>query len=391
MNDEYIYQPEIWWFDPADTLPPSEEDRAWWCNPENPENPFSKFIGNRQGVRRLCRSAFAAFGRYNRECSDQSFALLGPASTGKTTLARMYAQLIGLPFVEIDSNSCNDINDIAFAIAKVLENTKIENNPDYDTLELQDLGNNEIMVPPCIVFIDEVHNLPKKVEQGLLKATEKKDSKLFVTKRNGDTITFDTAGICWMIATTDRGSLFDAFDTRFSKIHLKLYTLDEIAQIIHINNPDWDMDVCKIVAKYAGRVPREALAFAHEMRLEGEMSDDDDDWENVAARVAEDNNIDPMGMTYQRLSILTALGQGPIAKGNLGGIVDCKQPELIKFVMPPLLATTADQLPLVKITSKGYAITKAGLDELDKRSISYDPSLASGATLSNRLTRNNNN
>lgn len=391
-HEEIIFQPEILWFDPASS-PPDEELRAWWADPSNPENPFSNFIGNKAAVRRLCRAAKFAFGKANRECSDQSFALLGPSSTGKTTLARMFAELLGLPFIEIDSKSAKTINDVVGAIAKVLEDTPIR-GCQYETLALQDLADDcddpKFVVPPCVVFIDEAHNLSDKVEQGLLKAIEKKDRQITCALNTGQMCSLDTSHICWMIATTDRGALFDAFDTRFQKIRLHLYTLDEIAQIVQINNPDWDISICKLVAQYGGRVPREALDFATEMRVESDGIDDS--WGNIAARVAEDNEIDPFGMTYQRVDILTALGQGPIAKGNMGSVVDCKEAELVKFVMPALLASTEDQLPLVKITSKGYCITQAGLKELDKRGISYDAELFSKDTrLSTRLNRNTDN
>jgi len=43
---------------------------------------------------------------------------------------------------------------------------------------------------------------------------------------------------------------------------------------------------------------------------------------------------------------------------------------LQKYIMPPLLSRTPDQvIPLVTVCSKGYSITKSGLDELDKRNI----------------------
>ena len=38
--------------------------------------------------------------------------------------------------------------------------------------------------------------------------------------------------------------------------------------------------------------------------------------------------------------------------------------------MPPLMCRTPDREPLVTVSSRGYTITKAGLDELDNRFIS---------------------
>jgi len=364
---EFQVQRQLEWFPQDDTTnAPSEDLRKLWVNPNNQENPFSKYVGNEQAVRRLSRAAYTALERYNRCCSDQYFAFLGPASTGKTTLAKMFAELMDIPFVEISPRSVKTLNDIFAQIAKVMEDTIFtESDGTTTSLELVELDDGKFVLPPCIVFIDEVHSLRDNIVQGLLKATEKKDHTL-VTEKGWSV---NCANVCWMIATTDRGCLFDAFDTRFTKVNLRLYSLDEIAKIIQINYPDWDFEICQLVAKYAGKVPREALAFANEMELEHNMNDGD--WEEIAAIVAEDNGIDPFGMTYQRLAILKALGQGPIARARLPIVAGCKEGELDKFILPTLLATTPDQEPLIEVTGRGYTITDSGIIELDKRNIKH--------------------
>ena len=252
---------------------PSLDERRWAVNSMNPDCPFSRFIGNEKAIKRLARSAFSALGKEDHLCRENSWALLGPASTGKTTLAKLYADLLGLPFVEIHPRSIKTANDLLVKIAEVCEETIIPSSYDangvpsgYTSLELVPYGKgaDHFHLPPMIIFIDEVHALRNNIVQSLLKATEKKDSELIT--EGGWTV--NTRNVCWMIATTDRGMLFDAFDTRFTKVHLRLYSSDEIAKIVQLDNSDWDDDICKLVAKYAGRVPREALGFASEMRLE---------------------------------------------------------------------------------------------------------------------------
>lgn len=352
---------------------PSNEVKRIWCDSNNPDNPFSSYIGNQAAVRRLSRAAFSAFGKYNRCCAGQNFALLGPASTGKTTLAKMFAKLVDLPFVEISPRSIKDVSDIAVEISKVCEEIVFENEDGTtSSLELMEDENGDFTVPPIIVFIDEVHSLRKNVVQALLKATEPNDNTLVCET----SWVLDTKNVCWIIATTDRGQLFDAFDTRFTKIYLHLYSMEEMASIIHINNPDWNMDICRLVAKYSGGVPREALAFAREMRAEHEMNGGS--WKEIASLVAEDNGIDEYGMTYQRVSILSALGQKSIPRNQMAMIAECKEEELTKYIMPSLLAKTSDRNPLVSISSKGYTITADGIKELVKRNIPYNKSLEKG-------------
>lgn len=331
------------------------EQRRFLVSAENPDCPLNKFIGNDQVVRRIRRAAFHALGKNNRDCSDYSFAIFGPPSTGKTYLAKLFAEFLEIPFIVIEPQSINKTQDIFDAVEFELKNTDIK---------LQPVAPNVYKFPPMIIFIDEVHNLKNNIVQGLLKATEPKD-RLLVTEKG---IEVKTNHVCWMIATTDRGDLFDAFDTRFQKLELQLYSKKQMSKIIQSNNSDWSDDVCGLVAKYNSHVPREAIAFAKDMRIEKEMNGGN--WADVAKRVAKDHDIDEYGMTLKRLEVLKALGQSTVSSSQMCYVVHVKEDELKKFIMPPLLARTIDQpVPLVTMSSRGYSITQMGLEELNKRGI----------------------
>jgi Holliday junction resolvasome RuvABC ATP-dependent DNA helicase subunit len=335
----------------------SREERRWAVDSDNSAFQLNKFIGNKDARRRLGRAVFSALGKENRSCSDYSFALCGPASTGKTYLAKLFAESVDLPFVSIEPQSVRRVHDIFLEVERVcLEN--------YEEIAIVPNGDGGYILPPMVIFIDEVHNLRKSVVQGLLKATEP-DDRTMVTEEG---FKVSTVNVCWMIATTDRGDLFDAFDTRFQKVNLRLYTKREMARIIKMNNPDWDDEVCLLVAKYNPHVPREALAFARDMRVEHEMNGNGS-WKEAARSVAKDHGIDRLGMTKARVEVLKALGQRPISSVQLQYVVHVKEEELKKFVMPPLLARTPDQEPLVTVSTRGYAITIDGIAELDKRGI----------------------
>lgn len=337
------------------------EQRRYFLNHKNCY--INSFIGNEEAIRRLSRAVFCAYGKEDHCCSEYSFALCGPPSTGKTYLAKLFAKTLGIPFVVIEPQMVRKVHDIYLEIEKTCEEFSKDGVQKGD-LKLFDYGDNNYVPPPMVVFIDEVHNLRSNVVQGLLKATEPTD-RIMITEEGHN---ISTKNICWVIATTDRGDLFDAFDTRFQKIVLRLYSREEMAKIIKMSNPDWSDEVCLLVAKYNSQVPREALAFARDMRVEHEISPQA--WQDVAAQVAEDHGIDPFGMTYTRVEILKALGQAPMSASQLPFVAHVKEDELRKYIMPPLLARTPDQkIPLVTVTSKGYTITGAGLAELDKRGI----------------------
>lgn len=361
-----VHQKQLIWFDEdRPDLAPSEEERLYHISSDNPDNPFNNFIGNENAIRRLKRAVFVALERYNRCCNDQYFALLGPPSTGKTTIAKKFAQLLDLPFVEISPKSIKKLNDILFHIAQVCEQTSGCYNGMHEyTLELVKLEGNKFVLPPMVVFIDEVHALNDSIVQGLLKATEIKD-RVFVTE-NGWTV--DCSNVCWVIATTDRGKLFDAFDTRFTKINLNPYSKEEISKIVNVNYVDWPKSVCDLVAKYSNGTSREALAFAKEVFLEYKMKPRD--LEDIVHQVAEENEIDEFGMSKQKLNILCLLKEHKnVPKNRLSQMISCKEEELEKFIIPSLIVSTPDSKSLIKVDNKGYSLTEQGMSELLKRNL----------------------
>jgi len=318
--------------------PSADERRHMVDFVNNKACPLYRYIGNDHARRKLAEAAFVALKRGDHCCRELAVFLSGPASVGKTSLMKLFAELLKLPFVEVQPRSIKNVNDLFSTIRQQIEATGLTLSP---------VGLKKFRLPPCIVFVDEVHGLSQNVVDALLKACEGKDCTL-ATER-GETI--NCYAVCWCIATTEGGDLFDAFESRFDEVRLSYYTREQLAKIVQLNNPDLDIEVCRLIAKFQ-RLPRKLLRFAQAMRNKREMYEGKP-WEEIALEVAHDNGIDEHGLPSQHLAVLKALKKKAVAKDRLPTLLGVKKPELERKILPLLICSTADQAALVEVTGEG--------------------------------------
>jgi Holliday junction resolvasome RuvABC ATP-dependent DNA helicase subunit len=335
-----------------------EETRRYLTSPDYPTCPFHNFVGNRNAVSALCDAAYVALGKENHQCSEMAWGLFGPTSTGKTTMARMMAEMLMLPFIKVSGIKSTD--EILVKI-----NETLRQQYHFGLVFMHREGHFEL--PPMVLFIDEFHDLPPKVVNGLLTAIEHDDSYLSTPEG----YTADTSAVCWIVATTESGDLFGPMVNRVTPLRLKPYTYDEVAIMVLKENGDWSMPLCHTVARYSERLPRVAKRIARQMRTT-KQANPEMSWDDVADKVRIINEIDEHGMDLRRVAALKALGQtGPLSARNLGYQtgVNCEESEVRKDILPPLMSGAEDQPRLVSMSSRGVEITEHGINELLKRNI----------------------
>ena len=373
-------------------LEPSHEEKKWMVSRANPLSPFHAFVGNEKAVKKLQIVAYDALGRDNHLCNEMAFSIFGPPSSGKTTLVKMFAKVLDLPFMEFGPQ-IKSTEDILKEAERVFY---IEGVP---LMEFK--RKNYFEMPPCVIFIDEIHAVADNVIQALLKATEFNDAMMVTEKGR----TVNCKNVCWMIATTDEGMLFDAFRSRFSPLVLTYLNDNEISKIIKLSNPEIPYNACDLIAYYNSRVPRKALEFARFVKMQYKMvcsgiSQDQVEeykkllnenpakdvtfefvighlkrknklfevkpepnlckWMEVIEKARVDEGVDEYGMQDVHRKVLQALSKAPVAMSRMALVVGRKKEEVERYVMPWLMTETADSKALVTVTHKGYDLTEHG-------------------------------
>jgi Holliday junction resolvasome RuvABC ATP-dependent DNA helicase subunit len=176
------------------------------------ENVFG-LIGQHAAATKLLHKLELSRGT-RRRFTDTLF--VGPAGVGKSSLARAVAKRLLDEAPVVSSGS--DLPQPVAIIERLRERGKVPS-----------CARNQVRVTSCLVFIDEVHALPRKTATALLSAMD--DAR--IAPIGGTEYNF--TDVVFIAATTDKGLLSDAFVSRMDLIPLADYSLDELAGIIWLH------------------------------------------------------------------------------------------------------------------------------------------------------------
>ncbi len=261
--------------------------------------------------------------------------LYGPPGLGKTTLAFIIAHELGVNIKTASGPSIERTGDLA-AILSSLE-------------------------PGDVLFIDEIHRMPRYIEEILYPAMEDFSLDIIVgSEGNSRNIKIDLPPFTLVGATTRAGDLSAPLRDRFGiTAKLEFYTEDELTEIVkrtsRVLNCNIDDDAAKELAKRSRGTPRIANRLFKRVRDFAMVDEKDIDME-VTLKALDKLKVDKYGLDNTDHELLEAIinkfNGGPVGVEAIASSIG-EEVTTIEDVYEPYLL----QQGLLKRTSRGRTVT----------------------------------
>jgi Holliday junction DNA helicase RuvB len=318
----------------AQELPEDEFDRS--LRPRR----LADFVGQTAVKDQMAVSIAAAASRGD---ALDHVLLAGPPGLGKTSLAQIVAAELDVPFVQTAGPALERKGDIA-AFLTALE-------------------------PRAVFFVDEIHRLPRALEETFYPAMEDRCLPITVGQGAGArVVTLELPPFTLIGATTRSGLLTTPLRDRFGIQHrLEHYSLPELGQIVvrsaRLLEIDTDEAGAMAIAQRSRGTPRVANRLLKRVRDFAQVRGDGVITGDVAVAALDLLEVDHEGLDRLDREILRAICEkfsgGPVGLSTLAVAVG-EERDTIEDVYEPYLL----QQGLIERTPRGRAATRRAFEHL---------------------------
>lgn len=295
---------------------------------------FENYIGQ-EDIKKNVKVAISSSKKRGHQLDHILF--YGPPGLGKTTIATIIANELGSNIKVVTGTSIEKPADLAMILMNIEEGD--------------------------VLFIDEIHRVPKIAEEAIYSAMEDYQLNINVASGNGiDTIKINLPEFTLIGATTRVGMLTKPLRDRFGMtLRMSYYTLEELSQIV--SNASMKLDI-KIdekstleIARRSRFTPRVSLKILKRMRDFADYLDKDIIDNEVVEECLSSMNIYEYGIDENDLKYLEVLYKSgrPMAIKTLASKLN-ESIETIEDSIEPYLIEN----DFIEKTAKGRIIMEKG-------------------------------